>query len=800
MGEIINNSNNMQIIKRNGTKQNISFDKIIARISGICNQLNLDRIDPIKIAQMTIQGVYNNMHTRELDFYAAQKCSEMIIDDIQYGRLAGGLCMSNLQKETSDNFMTTTDRLYKLNLITPKYYNIVKKNQYYLKQIIDYDRDYLFDFFAYKTLERAYLLKDKTNKTSVIIERPQDMIMRVAITVHENDLTRLKETYDLMSNQFFTHASPTLYNSGALKQQLSSCFLMHMGDNIDDIFGTLTDAAKISKFAGGIAISISDIRGKGSYIKGTNGRSDGIVPLARHVNTLVRYINQGGRRNGAIALYIEPWHPDVIDFCELKLKTGIDEKRARDIFLALWISDLFMKRVKNNEMWSLMCPNECPNLTSTYGTEFEELYLKYEKEKKYVKQIKASDLWHLIWKCQTETGVPYMLYKDHVNKKSNQKNIGVIRSSNLCCEIVEHSNKDEIAVCNLGSLCLSKFVKSDDVDDDATTVFDYDKLLQVTRVLTRNLNKIIDVNFYPVDKAKVSNNKHRPIGVGVQGLADVYCKMGLAYDSPEAMIINKKIFETIYFGALQESCQMAKEDGPYSTFKGSPASQGILQYHMCNMTEKDLLMGFDWTTLIKDIVKHGIRNSLLVALMPTASTSQLMGNNECFEPFTSNLYTRSTQAGEYVIVNKHLINTLIENNLWTPEIKEEFIYDGGSIQNIDEIPQHIKDLFKTAYEMKIKPVVQQSIDRSPFVDQSQSLNIFCKEPNFKRITSSHFYGWKNGLKTGMYYLRGQPAVNPIQFGLSMKTIRRIETKRGVKKAANTNVQKDNYEACEMCSG
>jgi len=792
----------MEVIKRDGRREKVSFDKIIRRIESLSIKLNLKRIDPIEIAKQTIQGICDGIKTEELDFLAAQKCADKIIDDPQYNKLAAGICISNLHKNSSDDFMAVTEKLYNnkdsLNkrapLVTDEYYNVVKKHINRINKEINYERDFLLNFFAIKTLERAYLIRlknvninSKKNKSPInskeelmlrkygkIVERVQHMWMRVAIGIHFDDIEAAIETYKYMSQQYFTHASPTLYNAGSSRPQMSSCFLLGMKDNIEGIFKTLSNAAFISKWAGGIGIHINDIRAKGSIIRGTNGTSDGVVPLAQHVNTLARYINQGGRRNGAIALYIEPWHPDIFAFCELKKTTGKEEFRARDVFLALWIPDLFMKRVDEGGVWSLMCPDECPGLTDAYGEEFEKLYNKYESEGRYHRQIPAEDLWFHILECQYETGVPYMLYKDHANKKSNQQNIGTIKSSNLCAEIIEYSDGDEYAVCNLASICLPKFVETNKTGEQ---FYNFDKLCKIAQIVTKNLNKIIDINYYPVEEAKRSNMKHRPIGIGVQGLANVYCMMDYPFDSDEAMNLNKRIFETIYYGALKASNELAKRDGPYETFEGSPFSKGKLQFHLWGISEDDLLMGWDWKTLIQDIVKYGTRNSLLTALMPTASTSQICNNNECFEPYTTNLYKRTTLAGEYIIVNEYLIERLIQKGLWNKQIKREFLYDNGSIQKIKEIPMHIKEIFKTAYEMKTKPILDQAIGRGPFVDQSQSMNIFSNNPDFDMLTSSHFYAWEHGLKTGMYYLRSQPAVSPIQFGLDPGVIEKIKAKR-----------------------
>jgi ribonucleoside-diphosphate reductase alpha chain len=842
----------MEVIKRDGRREKVSFDKIIQRIEKVCEELNLKRINPIEIAKDTVQGIYDGITTEELDFFASNKCAEKIMDDPEYNKLAAGLCISNLHKTTSDNFMEVTDKLYNNldnvgvpnPLVTKEYYDAVKNNIEKIQSALQYNRDYAFDFFGVKTMERAYLIRLKThniitdNKTKTvgngvpeeekmrmkfgrIIERPQHLFMRVAIGIHGEDIDRAIETYDLVSMRYFTHASPTLYNAGSPNPQMSSCFLLGMADSIEGIFReTISDVSLISKWAGGIGIHIQDIRAKGSLIRGTNGTSDGVIPMIKVLNATARYVNQGGRRNGAIAVYIEPWHADIYDFCDLRKNTGTEELRARDIFLALWVNDIFMERVKADEMWSLMCPDECPKLTTTYGDEFNQLYTMYEREGRFKKQVKATDLWFHILSAQIETGMPYMTFKDNINGKSNQINVGVIQSSNLCAEICEYSDPDETAVCNLASICLPTFIET---DKNGHKSYNYEKLCEVSKVATRNLNKVIDLNYYPIEKARKSNMKHRPIGLGVQGLADVYAILDMPFDSEEARIVNKKIFETIYYGALCASCELAKVDGYYTTFPGSPFSEGKLQWHMWGLTEKDLLMNWDWNSLIKDIIKYGTRNSLLTALMPTASTSQLMCNNEAFEPYTTNMYTRTTLAGEYMIINQHLVEKLIDQGLWTKEIREEFMFDNGSIQKIDEIPHYIKEVFKTAFEMKAKPIVQQSIERGPFVDQSQSMNLFMGEPDFDMLTSSHFYSWKNGLKTGMYYLRTRPAVNAIKFGLDPDIIKRIETKRKIvhkgydddddddddnaKSVLKTTVAKkvnnrrdDDLKECEMCSG
>lgn len=836
----------MEVTKRDGRHEPVSFDKILARIEAIKQKHGLDRINPIEVTKETIQGLCHRITTEELDIYAALKCADKIIDDPQYNNAAGALTISNLHKTTSNDFMEVTNSLYtntdnygKHNpLVTSSYVEYVKQNIDLINSTIDYERDYLFDFFGIKTLEKAYLLRtkhvknsgdkiiavykkddgitrplDKTvkkgeveiqqekkirEKQGRIVERPQHMIMRLALAIHHDDIDEAMETYKFVSLQHFIHASPTLYNAASHNPQMSSCFLSHMQDSIEGIFDeTICDIAKISKWSGGIGVHLQDIRANGSLIRGTNGVSDGIVPLIKVLNSVAKYVNQGGRRNGAIAVYLEPWHADIFEFCDLRKNTGIEELRARDIFLALWIPDIFMQRVEEEGYWSLMCPDECPGLTDKYGDEFNELYIKYEKEGRYKKQVKAEDLWYRILSSQIETGMPYMLYKDHANRKSNQKNIDIIKSSNLCTEIIQVSNKDEIAVCNLASICLQRFIE---IDEAGKKFYNFDKLRYVAGIITRNLNKIIDINYYPVPKAKVSNMRHRPLGIGVQGLADLFCLLDIPYDSEQARDLNKQIFETIYYGCLQASVELAKKYGPYETFNGSPFSKGELQFHMWGLDQNDLLMNWDWNTLINDIKQYGTRNSLLTTVMPTASTSQICGSNEATEPFTTNLYTRTTLAGEYIVVNRHLVEKLIKLDLWNQEVKNELMYDNGSIQNIECIPQNIKDIFKTAFEMKTRPLVQLAIDRGPFIDHSQSMNIFNNVPDFDKLTSSHFFSWRNGLKTGMYYLRSQPAVDAIKFGLDPEFVKKIEKKRGKNKKQQQQQQQNNDVVCWNCSG
>lgn len=807
----------MQVIKRNGKSEAVSFDKILKRIQGICTQLKLDRVNSVEIAQDTIQRLHNNINTEELDLFAANKSAEKILDDPQYNYLASGICISNLHKSTPNTFMEVTDLLYKNKgynnkpnpLLSDTYYKFVSDNIERLEEAIDYNRDFLLDFFSIKTLER-YLnkIRDIENKSEKIIERPQHMFMRVSVQIHLDSIDDAIETYYYMSNKKFIHASPTLFNAGSRYPQCSSCYLLGMDDSVNGMYReTISDIADISKWGGGIGVHLQDIRCKGSIIRGTNGISDGQIPLIKVLNAVAKHVNQSGRRNGAIAVYTEPWHPDIEDFLDLRKKNGEEDLRARDIFLALWIPDIFMRRVFSNyydnedDMWSLFCPDECPGLTTTYGEDFEKLYLHYEKIGKYRKRVNAAELFAKILSSQIETGMPYMLYKDNINRKSNQKNIGIIQSSNLCTEITEYSDPDETAVCNLASLCLPSFIKKDEKNDDEL-YFDYEELYKMSKIVTKNLNKVIDINWYPIEKAKKSNLKHRPIGLGVQGLADVYCMLKMPFDSDIARDVNKRIFETIYFGSLTASNELAKKYGAYETFNGSPFSEGKLQFHLWGINEDELLMDWDWKSLINNIKKYGVRNSLTTSLMPTASTSQILGSNECFEPYTTHLYTRSTLAGEYIIINKHLVDDLIKLNLWNSDIKNEFLFDNGSIQNIKEIPQYIKDIYKTAFEMDIRPIIDQAIDRAPFIDQSQSMNIFLETPDFTKLTTSHYYSWVKGLKTGMYYLRTRTAVDPIKFGLDPDITKHIEEKRNtkyVKVKVNAELN-DNYVPCEMCSG
>lgn len=752
----------MQVIKRSGKRQEVSFDKITARVKKLCYGLDQKHIQPVEIAKKVIQGLYDGVTTSELDNLAAETAANMATMHPDYALLAARISISNLHKNTDKSFSGTMEKLYnyidpktgqKAGLIGDETMEIIRTNRDKLDAAIVYSRDDSFDYFGFKTLERSYLLR----MDGKVVERPQHMIMRAAVGIHGQDIEAAIETYNLISEKWFIHATPTLFNAGTPKPQLSSCFLLSAtDDSIPGIFETLSRCAKISQSAGGIGLSIHNIRAKGSYIKGTGGTSNGIVPMLRVYNDTARYVDQGGgKRKGAFAIYLEPWHADVYDFLELKKNHGKEEMRARDLFYALWIPDLFMERVKNNAEWSLFCPNEAPGLYDCYGGEFEALYHKYEKEGRARKTIKAQDLWFEILESQIETGTPYILYKDAANRKSNQKNLGTIRSSNLCTEIIEYTAPDEVAVCNLASISLPKFINEGK--------FDHQKLYEITRVVTRNLNKIIDVNYYPVPEAENSNMRHRPIGIGVQGLADAFMMLRYPFDSAEARKLNREIFETIYYASLTESNQMAKEDGTYQSYEGSPASKGELQYDMWGVTPTER---WDWDALKQEIKEHGLRNSLLLAPMPTASTSQILGNNECIEPYTSNIYTRRTLSGEYVIVNKHLLRDLIKLNLWNEEMKQAIMAANGSIQHIEDIPQELKDLYKTVYEMSQKVIIDMAADRGAYICQSQSLNLFMENATFGRLSSMHFYAWEKGLKTGMYYLRTKAAVDPIKFTLS----------------------------------
>ena len=757
----------MFVVKRDGRKEPIMFDKITARIRKLNYGLN-PLVDPVRVAMRVIEGLYDGVTTSELDNLAAEIAATMTTTHPDYAKLAARISVSNLHKNTKKSFSETMTDLYKYvnprtgkkaPLLSDEVYKIIQKNADKLDSSIIYNRDFGYDFFGFKTLERSYLLKLNGN----IVERPQHMLMRVSIGIHLDDIDAALETYELMSKRYFTHATPTLFNSGTPKPQMSSCFLLTMkDDSIDGIYDTLKQTAKISQSAGGIGLSIHNVRATGSYIAGTNGTSNGIVPMLRVFNDTARYVDQGGgKRKGSFAIYVEPWHADIFDFLELKKNHGKEEMRARDLFYAMWTPDLFMKRVEENAEWTLMCPNECPNLFNVHGEEFEALYNQYEKEGKGRKTIKARELWEKILESQIETGTPYMLYKDSANRKSNQKNLGTIRSSNLCTEILEYTSPDEVAVCNLASIALPMFVK-----DGA---FDHRALFDVTVRVTKNLNRVIDRNFYPVKEAENSNFRHRPIGLGVQGLADAFIMLRLPFTSDEAKQLNQDIFETLYFAAVTASAEEAKKDGPYQTYKGSPISKGEFQHNLWGIKDEELSGRWDWAKLRKTVKKQGVRNSLLVAPMPTASTSQILGNNECFEPYTSNIYTRRVLSGEFIVVNKHLLEDLVDRGLWNEDMKQELMRNNGSVQNIEGIPEDLKELYRTVWEMSMKDIIDMSRQRGYFIDQSQSLNLFMEGATMAKLTSMHFYGWKSGLKTGMYYLRTKSAVDAIKFTLDNKT-------------------------------
>lgn len=803
----------MFVVKRDGRKETVKFDKITARISKLCYGLN-PIIDPLKIAMKVIEGVFDGVTTSQLDTLAAEIAATNTTTHPDYALLASRIAIGNLHKNTKKSFSQTISDLY--NYVDPKtgkgagliaedVYNVITENAPLLDSTIIYDRDFQFDYFGFKTLEKSYLLK----MHGTVVERPQHLFMRVAVGIHKTDLDEIVKTYNMISEGWFTHATPTLFNAGTPKPQMSSCFLIQMkDDSIPGIYDTLKQTALISQSAGGIGLSIHNVRAKGSYIRGTNGTSNGIVPMLRVFNDTARYVDQGGgKRKGSFAIYLEPWHADVYDFLDLRKNHGKEEIRARDLFYALWIPDLFMQRVKDNGTWTLMCPNECPGLSDCWGEEFEKLYTKYESEGKGRETIKAQDLWYKIIESQIETGNPYMLYKDAANRKSNQQNLGTIKSSNLCTEIIEYTAPDEIAVCNLGSIALPKFVK-----DGA---FDHDKLFEVTYQLTVNLNKIIDGNYYPVPETRNSNMRHRPIGIGVQGLADAFILLRFPFESEEAKKLNREVFETIYYASCTASKDLARRDGAYETFQGSPASKGILQFDMWNVTPTDR---WEWSVLKEEITKYGMRNSLLLAPMPTASTAQILGNNECFEPYTTNVYSRRTLAGEFIVVNKHLLKDLVNLGLWNDNLKNKLMSTSGSVQNIDEIPDNLKALYKTAWEISQRIVIDMAADRGAFICQSQSLNIFMENANFGKLTSMHFYAWERGLKTGMYYLRTKAATDAIKFTVDKSQLAKPKTEVVIESApvsvsmnitpdtlSQTNVDAiacsiDNPDSCESCSG
>jgi ribonucleoside-diphosphate reductase alpha chain len=791
----------MFVLKRDGKKEPVMFDKITARVRNMCYGLS-SHVDPVKVAMRVIEGLYDGVSTSELDNLAAETAATMTVQHPDYAKLAARIAVSNLHKNTKKVFSEVMTDLYnyvnprtgkKAPLLSDETYNVIMAHAEKIDSTIIYNRDFGYDYFGFKTLERSYLLKINGE----IAERPQHMLMRVAIGIHLEDIDEAIETYELMSKKFFTHATPTLFNAGTPKPQMSSCFLLQIqDDSIDGIYDTIKQTAQISQSAGGIGLSIHNVRATGSYIRGTNGTSNGIVPMLKVFNDTARYVDQGGgKRKGSFAIYMEPWHADVFDFLDLRKNTGAEENRARDLFYAMWIPDLFMKRVEENGEWTLMCPNECPHLFDTYGDEFEKLYTGYEKVGKGRKTIKARLLWEKILEAQIETGNPYMLYKDAANRKSNQKNLGTIRSSNLCTEIMEYTAKDEVAVCNLASIALPMFVEE---DENGIKFFNHQKLHKITKKITRNLDTVIDRNYYPVKEAENSNFRHRPIGLGVQGLADAFIMLRLPFTSDEAKKLNEEIFETIYFAAVTSSMEIAKAKEPYSSFKGSPMSLGEFQFNMWGVSEEELSGRWDWKALRKKVIKNGVRNSLLVAPMPTASTSQILGNNEAFEPYTSNIYTRRVLSGEFIVVNKHLLEDLVDLGLWDNEMKETIMRANGSVQHIDNIPQALKDLYKTVWEMSMKDIIDMSRQRGYFIDQSQSLNLFMQDANYAKLTSMHFYAWKSGLKTGMYYLRTKSAVNATQFTVS--NVKKEEEKPLSPEELRQLIlqSKENPDDCEMC--
>ncbi len=782
----------MFVIKRSGKPEAVHFDKITSRIMKLSYGLKVDPDDIIEIAKKVIQGIYNNVTTTELDNLAAETSASFTTVHPDFAVLAARIAVSNLHKNTDKLFSAVAEKLY--NYIDPKtgenaplysdeVYAIVKENADKIDSALIYERDYHFDYFGFKTLERSYLLRTEGR----IAERPQHMFMRVAIGIHKNDIDAAIETYNLMSEKWFVHATPTLFNAGTPKPQMSSCFLLSMKeDSIDGIFETLKRCAMISQSAGGIGLNIHNIRATGSYIKGTNGVSNGIIPMLRVFNDTARYVDQGGgKRKGAFAIYLETWHADLEDFLDLRKNHGKEEMRARDLFPALWVSDLFMKRVEENGQWSLFCPHEAKGLEELYGAAFEEAYIQYEKEGRARKTMQARELWNSILEAQIETGTPYILYKDSANQKSNQKNLGTIKCSNLCTEIIEYTAPDEVAVCNLASISLPRFIDGNK--------FDFDKLYEISKIVTRNLNKVIDGNYYPLPEAENSNMRHRPVGIGVQGLADAFMLLRLPFDSEEAALLNRDIFETIYFGAMTASMELAKVDGAYETFKGSPLSEGQFQFDLWNVTPTDR---WDWEGLRKQVVEHGVRNSLLLAPMPTASTSQILGNNECFEPYTSNVYNRRVLSGEFVVVNKHLLNDLVGLGLWNDAMKNRLIAENGSVQNIAEIPQDLKDIYKTVWEIKQRTIIDMAADRGAYICQSQSLNLFVDQPNFAKLTSMHFHAWRKGLKTGMYYLRTKAAADAIKFTVDVAALNRPQVE--AQQAADIACSLDNRDECLAC--
>jgi ribonucleoside-diphosphate reductase alpha subunit len=775
----------MRVKKRNGTFENIAFDKILNRVKNLGKSANLTSVNYASLIIKVIDQLYDGIPTTKIDELTAEQCAALSTQHPDYITLASYIATSNNHKNTDVSFYDVMNKLYENKdnqkcsspLISETTMSTITKYKNELENMIMYERDFLIEYFGYKTLEYSYLLKINGQ----VVERPQHMWLRVSVGIHGDNIEKIKETYDLMSQKYFTHATPTLYNSGTLRPQMSSCYLIAMeNDSLGGIFNTLADCAHISKWAGGIGLHIHNIRARGSLIRGTNGASTGIVPMLRVFNSTARYVDQGGRRNGSFAIYLEPWHADIREFLELKKNHGDEEVKARDLFYALWIPDLFMKKIKENEDWCLFCPDECPGLSDVYGDAFETLYHKYESEKRQKCKLKARDLWFKILDSQMETGTPYLLYKDACNKKSNQQNIGTIKSSNLCCEIVQYSDDKETAVCNLASIALNKFVKED-------KSFDFQLLHSVAKVVTYNLNQVIDVNFYPTEKTRTSNLRHRPIGIGIQGLADTFMMMDLAFNSSESKQINTNIFETIYHAALEMSVELSKVYGPYDSFKGSPASKGVLQFDMWNVDPGN--SRYNWTEMKASVIKYGIRNSLLLAPMPTASTSQILGNNEAFEPITSNIYTRRTLAGEFIVINKYLMRELIDMGLWTDALKNNIIANRGSVQHLTNLSEHVRNKYKTVWEIPMKDLIDMSADRAAFICQSQSLNLWMEEPSYGPLTSMHFYAWSKGLKTGLYYLRRKPKHQAQQFTIEPEQQHQAKYKN----------DEEEFEICTMCS-
>jgi ribonucleoside-diphosphate reductase alpha chain len=791
----------MLVIKRDGRRESVKFDKVTARIEKLCYGLHMDFVSPIEVAKKVIDGIYDGVTTVELDNLAAETAASLTTRHPDYAILAARIAVSNLHKVTSKSFSSTMKRLYtyedpkngdNASLLAKDVWEVIHKHAATLDSAIIYDRDYNYDFFGFKTLERSYLLR----LDGKVVERPQHMLMRVSVGIHKEDIDSAIKTYNMLSERWFTHATPTLFNAGTPKPQMSSCFLLTMkDDSIDGIYDTLKNCALISQSAGGIGLSVSNVRATGSYIKGTNGNSNGLVPMLKVFNDTARYVDQGGgKRKGAFAIYLEPWHADIFEFLDLKKNHGKEEMRARDLFYAMWTPDLFMKRVEENGDWTLMCPHECPGMENSWGPEFERLYLKYEREGRGRRTIKAQELWFAILESQTETGTPYMLFKDAANRKSNQQNLGTIKSSNLCTEILEYTDKDEIAVCNLASLALPRYLVT---DAKGNTTFDHAKLYEVTYQATLNLNKVIDVNYYPVPETQKSNFRHRPIGLGVQGLADTFIALRMPFESDEASGLNEDIFETIYFAAMTASKDLAMKDGAYETFQGSPLSKGQFQFDLWGVTPKS--GRWDWDTLRAQVVEHGVRNSLLVAPMPTASTAQILGNNESFEPYTSNIYVRRVLSGEFMVVNKHLLKDLVALGLWNDAMKQEIIAANGSVQGIARIPQHIKDLYKTVWEISQRRIIDMSADRGAYICQSQSLNLHVLNVNFGKLTSMHFHSWKRGLKTGMYYLRTKAAADAIKFTVEKQAAETLEPMLvAAQNQSDMSCSLDNPDACEAC--